>query len=128
MRNGFLLQSATLAALAAILFAVSPSAAAADDTRRLSSAEIKRLVTGKVVTDEVHYTDRFQRGGKYEGVFMNKRRSGAWEVKDNLLCITSGSEPPDCDAFWGSRKAPRRLLRGKPEFPNVRDTIVVRSE
>ena len=43
--------------------------------------EIKRLITGKVVTDEVHYTDHFQAGGAYEGVFMNKRLTGTWKVK-----------------------------------------------
>ncbi len=126
--NARYIDAKRLAACGVAFFLLGSSATAADDARRLSSAEIKRLVTGKAVTDEVHYTDRFQRGGKYEGVFMNKRHSGAWEVKDNLLCITRGTEPPNCDAFWETRKAPRRLLRGKPEFPNVRDTIVVRAK
>ena len=41
MRTAFLLQGVAFALLAGVLFVVS--AAAADDTRRLSSAEIKRL-------------------------------------------------------------------------------------
>jgi hypothetical protein len=117
-----------LAVCCAAILLLGPSPAGAEDMRRLSGAEIKRVVTGKVVTDDVHYTDRFQRGGKYVGVFMNKRRTGAWDVKDDRLCITVVSEPPNCDAFWELRKEPRRLLRGKPEFPTVRDTVVVRSQ
>jgi hypothetical protein len=117
-----------LSVCCAAILLLGSCAARAEDIRRLSGAEIKRVVTGKVVTDDVHYTDRFQRGGKYVGVFMNKRRTGAWDVKDDKLCITLGSEPPNCDAFWELRQEPRRLLRGKPEFPTVRDTVVVRSQ
>ncbi len=84
------------------------------------------VFTGKVVTDEVHYTDRFERGGKYEGVFMNKRHSGTWEVKDNQLCIARTSEPPDCDTLWRSRSNPLRLQRGKLGS-TVRDNIVVQA-
>jgi hypothetical protein len=43
----------TIAALAALSIAFGAKAHA-DDYRRLSGAEIKRLIAGKVVTDEVH--------------------------------------------------------------------------
>jgi hypothetical protein len=98
------------------------SAAHAEDFRRLSGVEIKRLVTGKVVTDEVHYTDHFKAGGTYEGVFMNKRLTGTWKVKDDQLCVTRGAEPETCDEFWRSGV---KLQRRKSGLPNVSDYVVV---
>jgi hypothetical protein len=101
------------------------NAAWADDFRKLSDAEIKHLITGKTVTDEVHYTDRFKAGGAYEGVFMNKRSAGTWKVNNGQLCITRGSDPETCDEFWRSGF---KLQRRKPGLPNVRDDVIVLSE
>ena len=103
--------SLTIAALAALSMALGAKAHA-DDYRRLSGAEIKRLIAGKVVTDEVHYTDHFRANGVYEGVFMNKRSTGTWTVKGTELCITRGSEPESCDEIWRSgAKLQRRKAR-----------------
>jgi hypothetical protein len=92
--------------------------------RKLSSAEIKRLITGKAVTDEVHYTDYFRSGGVYEGVFMNKRSNGSWKVRDGQLCVIRGSDPETCDEFW---RVGNKLQRRKSGLPSVRDDVVVRS-
>jgi hypothetical protein len=98
-----------------------PSANAKDFTR-LSGTEIERLITGRAVTDEVHYTDYFKEGGAYESVFMNGRLTGIWKVKGAQLCITRGSEPEICDEFWRSGS---RLQRRRSRLPNVRDNVVV---
>jgi hypothetical protein len=97
-------------------------AAQADDYRRLSGAEIKLLIAGKAVTDEVHYTDHFGVNGVYEGVFMNKPSTGTWKVKGNQLCIIRGSEEEDCDELW---RAGSKLQRRKAGLPTVRDNIIV---
>jgi hypothetical protein len=99
--------------------------AQADDYRRLSGAEIKRLIVGKAVTNEVHYTDHFRPNGVYEGVFMNKRSTGTWTVKGAELCITRESEVESCDEIWRSGS---KLQRRKSGLSNVRDTIIVLAE
>jgi hypothetical protein len=109
-----------LAALSMTLSSVAP--ACADDYQRLSGAEIKRLIAGKAVTDEVHYRDHFRPNGVYEGVFMNKRSTGTWKVKGNQLCIIRASEEENCDELWG---AGSKLQRRKAGLPTVRDNIVV---
>jgi hypothetical protein len=96
--------------------------AQADDYRRLSGAEIQRLIACKAVTDEVHYTDHFRPNGVYEGVFMNKRSTGTWKVKGNRLCIIRGSEEENCDELWRSGS---KLQRRKAGLPAVRDNIIV---
>jgi hypothetical protein len=93
--------------------------------QKLSTVEIKRLITGKAVTDEVHYTDYFRPGGAYEGVFMNKRLTGSWKVKDGRLCITRGSDPETCDEFW---RVGDKLQRRKSGLPSIRDNVIVRSK
>ena len=75
--------------------------AQADDYRRLSGAEIKRLIAGKAVTDEVHYMDHFGVNGVYEGVFMNKRSTGTWKVKGNQLCIIRHRKRKTATSFGG---------------------------
>lgn len=69
----------------------------ADDFRKLSDTQIKRLITGKFVGDEIHYRDHFVPGGKYEGVSMGRSFTGSWKVIDGELCLTRLSERPDCD-------------------------------
>ena len=83
---------------------------------------IKRLIAGKVVTDEVHHTDRFRAKGVYEGVFMNKRSTGTWTVRGKELCIARGSEAESCDEIWRSGS---RQQRRKSGLSNVKDTIIV---
>ena len=114
----------TIAALAALSMALSTEAHA-DDYRRLSGAEIKRLIAGKVVTDEVHYTDHFRAKGVYEGIFMNKRSTGTWAVKGTKLCITRESEAESCDEIWRSGA---KFQRRKAGLSSVRDTIIVLPE
>ena len=114
-----------IAALAAMVTVNSAVMAYGDDYRRLSGAEIKHLIAGKAVTDEVHYTDHFRADGVYEGVFMNKRSTGTWKVKGAQLCITRASEQENCDELWRSGS---KLQRRNAGLPNVRDNIIVLSE
>jgi hypothetical protein len=100
-------------------------AAKAEDDRKLSDAEIKHLITGKTVTDDIHYADFFNAGGTYESVFMNKRSTGTWIVKNGLICITRISEPESCDELWQSGG---KLQRRKHGLPNVRDDVIVLSK
>ena len=65
-----------------------------DDFKQLSGLQIKRLVEGTIVTDDVHYTDYFNTDGSYEGVFMNKRIGGHWKIGNGQLCVVRAREPP----------------------------------
>ncbi len=109
MRTVILRQRATIAVavLAVIQFAVSP--ALGDDFRKLTNSQIKRLITGKYIGDEVHYRDHFLPGGKYEGISMGRSFTGVWEIIDGELCLTRLSERPDCNEIWQSRKNPAQV-------------------
>jgi hypothetical protein len=47
---------------------ILPVHALADDFRKLSDTQVKRLITGTILTDDVHSRDHFMPGGKYEGI------------------------------------------------------------
>ena len=115
--------SLTIAALAALSMALSAEAHA-DDYRRLSGAEIKRLIAGKVVTDEVHYTDHFRAKGVYEGVFMNKRSTGTWAVKGTNSALPEDRKRKAAMRFGGRA----RSFSGANRPSSVRDTIIVLPE
>jgi hypothetical protein len=93
-----------LAAAAGFVLSGSPGQVFAEDFKKLSNMQIRRLVTGKIFTDDVRYRDRFLPGGKYEGVSMGKSFSGTWEVSGGELCFTRlAGEKPDCNEIWQSQ-------------------------
>jgi hypothetical protein len=105
-RTGRISGAATRLAVAAgfVLSGLSAQALA-EDFDKLSEIHIKRLITGKILTDDVHYRDHFLPGGKYEGVSMGRSYSGTWEVSRGELCITRrADDKPDCEEIWQSRK------------------------
>jgi hypothetical protein len=99
-----------LAAAAGFVLSVSAVRALAEDFKKLNDIQIKRLLSGKVLTDDIHYRDHFLTGGKYEGVSMGKSFSGTWEVSGGELCFTrSAGEKPDCAEIWQSAKYPAQV-------------------
>jgi hypothetical protein len=92
-----------LAVAAGFVLSGVSAQALAEDFKKLSDVQIKRLITGKILTDDMHYRDHFLPGGKYEGVSMGRSCSGTWEVSAGELCITRrADEKPDCEEIWQS--------------------------
>ena len=94
------------------------------DFRKLSDAQIKRLITGKFVGDEIHYRDHFVPGGKYEGVSMGRSFAGSWKVIDGELCLERLSERPDYDEIWQSRKNPALIQLRKAWLSERKEAFV----
>ncbi len=110
---------------AAILLAPFP--AVAEDFRKLPGIEIKQLITGKVVSDDVHYSDRFKQDGAYEGVLMSEALRGRWKVDGDRLCVTLETAPPTCTELWQSGTNPPRYQRRQPELPSATDEVFIRN-
>ncbi len=109
-------EGAKAAVSAAVFLAAFP--AVAEDFRKLHGTEIKRLITGKAVTGDVHYSDSFKQDGAYEGVFMSKARHGRWSVEGDRLCVTLETAPPTCTELWQSGTNPPRYHRRQPGLPS----------
>jgi hypothetical protein len=80
------------AALGAFIF--EPSAAAAENFKKLSGAQIREKFTGMQLTDEVHWRDVYSRDGTLRSYSDGKGRVGKWAVRKDELCIYF-KEPDD---------------------------------
>ncbi len=70
--------------------------------KRLSAAEIRKTLIGKVVTDGFHWSDQFKANGSLESIMHGRIQKGRWKVRGN------GSVHELCDR-QGQR---RRVLSG----------------
>ncbi len=63
------------------------SAAAAENFKRLSGAQIRARVTGMQLTDEVHYRFVYDRDGTLRSYSMGIKKVGKWTVENDQLCL-----------------------------------------
>ena len=69
--------------------------------KHLSAAEIKKTITGKVVTDGPHWADSFARDGTVESVMQGQAQKGRWSVRGNNLCLAYASaKTEECYEVW----------------------------
>ena len=73
--------------------------------KRLPSAEIRKAITGKEITDGFHWSDSFHGDGKGKYTTLGRPKEGPWEIKDDMLCMVSHSRRNDnieCFEVWRS--------------------------
>nr|WP_315595026.1 hypothetical protein [uncultured Cupriavidus sp.] len=87
---------------AGIAIASSASAATAQDvSRHLKASEIKRTISGKVITDGPHWADKFASDGTVESVMQGQEQKGRWHVRGSNLCLTYPSaKAEECFEVW----------------------------
>ena len=80
-------------------------AIAADRFKRLDAAEIRQRIVGKVVTDESHWSDRFESNGTLNAMELGQRKSGTWKLHGNEICLTRKARKPveECFEIWESQ-------------------------
>ncbi len=59
----------------------------ADNVRKLSGAQLRAKLSGKEVTDEVHYREVYERDGTYRSYSMGSKKRGRWSIQGDDLCI-----------------------------------------
>ncbi|ACL57216.1 hypothetical protein [Methylobacterium nodulans] len=64
-------------------------APAAETFRQLTGPQIRARLTGKEVTDEVHWAYRFEPGGRLQTVSMGRARTGIWRLQGDALCLNA---------------------------------------
>jgi hypothetical protein len=76
---------------------LGPSAAAEEKFQKLSGGQIRAKLAGMELTDNVHWSDLYQRNGTVMSTSMGRKRTGKWRVEQNQLCIEFEKEPvPNC--------------------------------
>src|SRR5262245_51082760 len=75
---------------------------ATDTFKRLTAAEIRARIIGNVVTDESHWSDRFEPGGIFIGIELGKVERGTWRLAGDQLCVKrqAGKPVTECFEIW----------------------------
>ncbi len=109
----------TPALLAAVLAALSLSAAAAQETsERLSGEQIRSRVIGRDITDEIHWWRYLRADGALVSIDLGREQVGRWRVEDDLLCMSEESAAEtECFQVWvRDDKVTLRLDDGRTEL------------
>lgn len=73
------------------------SVTAAPKRKVLSGSEIKKIFTGKVATDRVHWAYYLKPDGTLAGNEMGRSRQGTWAIRHHQLCWSAPiGAPEDC--------------------------------
>src|SRR5882757_8703496 len=96
------LVSATAVTLAVLALPVSVKAA--DPFRKLTGVQIGAKVAGMEITDEVHWSDVFERNGTLVSHSMGRKTVGKWRVQKGELCLDRGKDDGGCYQVWMSGK------------------------
>jgi hypothetical protein len=86
-----------LIAVAAVTsISIEVSALAADNSQRLSGAQIRAKFTGMQLTDEVHWRYVYDRDGRLRSYSMGTKKIGKWAVETDELCLYLGETDDGC--------------------------------
>ena len=97
--------SVAILVLAVPVIAACSTHAVAEEkkSQRLAGKDIRLRVIGKVVTDDVHWSDYFGKDGILVSWSIGRKSTGKWEINGDELCITEGpGESPTCYQVWAT--------------------------
>ena len=107
--------------VAAVMFSVlsfPDSAGAAEDFKKLNSAQIRRSFAAMEFTDQVHWVERYGADGTLTTREMGTTRVGTWRVEDDQLCVDLGKEGGrGCYQVWISGNKVELRTPGSSAYP-----------
>ena len=71
----------------------------ADVFKRLTTSEIRGRIVGKVVTDQSHWSDRFNRDGTLTAVDLGILKPGSWKLAGNEMCVVRKGKVSSSECF-----------------------------
>ena len=94
------------------------SADAAEDFKKLNSAQIRRSFAAMEFTDQVHWVERYGADGTLTTREMGKTRVGSWRVEEDQLCVDLGKEGGrGCYEVWISGNRVELRTQGSSAYP-----------
>lgn len=108
--------SVTATIFCVLLFSDSPGAA--EDFKKLNSAQIRQSFAAMEFTDQVHWVERYGADGKLTTREMGTTRVGTWRVEDDQLCVDLGKEGGrGCYEVWISGNKVELRTPGSSAYP-----------
>jgi len=108
--------SVTAMAFCGLSFSTNPSAA--EDFKKLNSAQIRRSFAAMEFTDQVHWVERYGSDGSLTTREMGKTRVGTWHSEDDQLCVDLGKDGGrGCYEVWISGNKVELRVPGSSAYP-----------
>jgi hypothetical protein len=108
--------SVTAVIFCVLSFPGSPGAA--EDFKKLNSAQIRRSFAAMEFTDRVHWAERYGADGTLTTREMGTTRVGTWRVEDDQLCFDLGKEGGrGCYEVWISGNKVELRTPGSSAYP-----------
>ena len=93
-------------------------AGAAEDFKKLNSAQIRRSFAAMEFTDQVHWVERYGADGTLTTREMGKTRVGTWYSEDDQLCVDLGKDGGrGCYEVWISGNKVELRTPGSSAYP-----------
>ena len=93
-------------------------AGAAEDFKKLNSAQIRRSFAAMEFTDQVHWVERYGADGTLTTREMGKTRVGTWHSEDDQLCVDLGKDGGrGCYEVWISGNKIELRTPGSSAYP-----------
>jgi hypothetical protein len=106
--------AALIATLGATTFALG--LAAEEKFQKLTGAQIRAKFAGMELTDQVHWSDLYERNGTVLSSSMGRKRTGKWRVEKDQLCVEFENELEQC---YEVRLSGKKIeLRGEGLLPS----------
>jgi hypothetical protein len=90
-------------ALPFLLFAMSLQSGGAGEKNftRLGAKDIRLRVIGKVITDDIHWSDYFRRDGTLLSEGMGRKTASKWQIRNDELCVIKDArDDGTCYEVW----------------------------
>jgi len=97
-----------IVALLLLCLAINPQNSRAADKKftRLSAKDIRLRVIGKVITDDIHWSDYFRRDGTLLSEGMGRTTMSKWQIRNDELCVIKDArDDGTCYEVWVSGDA-----------------------
>jgi hypothetical protein len=108
----------SVAAVMACVVSLPDSPGAAEDFKKLSSAQIRRSFAAMEFTDQVHWAERYGADGTLTTREMGATRVGTWRVEDDQLCVDLGKAGGrGCYEVWMSGNKVELRTPGSSAYP-----------
>ena len=108
----------SVTAMAICVLSFSNSAGAAEDFKKLNSAQIRRSFAAMEFTDQVHWVERYGADGTLTTREMGKTRVGTWRSEDDELCVDLGKDGGrECYEVWISGNTVELRISGSSAYP-----------
>jgi hypothetical protein len=93
--------------LSLVAASVTAADADADAMQRLSAAQLRAIIVGRTVTDDSHWSDRYEPDGTLNALELGVAKPGRWRLARDEMCVVRKAKRAvtECFEIWAAGDA-----------------------